>query len=152
MGVPLWVVWGGNIYCQCKNQFFTFSRLTTASTWCCFAPLLCEESDTKTFVTVNLVCMLFFTSALKFLAKCDLVCVKFKMMNKLVPNFAQSVFSPFIWLALLVRLVVEAVVDWYCRGHRVLKALLRNWLRLNVKLTGRNIKKFSVELDKFSVH
>lgn len=39
---------------------------------------LCGESDTKTSVTVYLVCMFFFISALKFLAKCDLVCVKLK--------------------------------------------------------------------------
>lgn len=37
----------------------------------------------------------FFTSALKFLAKCDLVCIKLNMMNKLVPNVLLSHYFPF---------------------------------------------------------
>lgn len=70
------------------------------------------------------------------MAKCDLVCVELKIMNKLVPN----VFSPSSGLALLVRLVVEAGVDWFGRWHRVQKVLLKNWLRLDVKLTGWDVK------------
>ena len=38
--------------------------------------------------------MFFLISALKFLAKCDLVCVKLKMMNKLVPNVLHNQFFP----------------------------------------------------------
>lgn len=90
------MLWGANISCKFSFYFKPFGSPLQAHV-AVLLFILCGESETMTSVTVYLECM-FFISALTFLAKCDLVCVKLKkMLNKLVPNVLHNQYLPFSW-------------------------------------------------------
>lgn len=91
------MLWGANISCKFSFYFKPFGSPLQAHV-AVLLFILCGESETTTSVTVYLECM-FFISALTFLAKCDLVCVKLK--KKCWINWCQMFctisISPFSW-------------------------------------------------------